>query len=161
MAIRNIRKYDDEILRKKAKRVDKFDDRLKQLLDDMAETMYQANGVGLAAPQVGILKRVVVIDIGDGLVELINPVIVEQEGEQVDVEGCLSIPDVLGEVKRPRKVKVEAQDRSGNKVELMGEDLMARAICHELDHLEGVLFIDKVIKFVDKEERDKREVKMP
>lgn len=161
MAIRNIRKYDDEILRKKAKKVDQFDDRLKQLLDDMAETMYQANGVGLAAPQVGILKRAVVIDIGEGIVELINPVIVEQEGEQVDVEGCLSIPNVLGEVKRPKKVKVEAQDRAGNKIELTGEDLMARAICHELDHLEGVLFIDKVIRFVDKDEKSKREVKRP
>ncbi|SHF20198.1 peptide deformylase [Caldanaerobius fijiensis DSM 17918] len=161
MAIRNIRIYDDEILRKKAKKVDQFDDRLKQLLDDMAETMYQANGVGLAAPQVGILKRAVVIDIGEGIVELINPVIVEQEGEQVDVEGCLSIPNVLGEVKRPKKVKVEAQDRAGNRIELTGEDLMARAICHELDHLEGVLFIDKVIRFVDKDEKSKREVKRP
>lgn len=155
MAIRNIRKYNDEILRKKSKKVEKFDERLKQLLNDMAETMYQANGVGLAAPQVGVLKRVVVIDTGDGLIELINPVIVEQEGEQIEVEGCLSIPDVLGEVKRPKKVKVYAQDRNGNNINVTGEDLLARAICHELDHLDGVLFIDKVIRFVDKEEQDK------
>lgn len=159
MAIRNIRKYGDEILRKKAKKVEKFDERLSQLLDDMAETMYQANGVGLAAPQVGILKRAVVIDVGEGLVELINPVIVEQEGEQVEVEGCLSVPDVLGEVKRPKMVRVEAQDRMGNKIELSGEDLMARAICHEVDHLDGVLFVDKVIRFVDKEEKKGREVR--
>ncbi|WP_026487202.1 peptide deformylase [Caldanaerobius polysaccharolyticus] len=155
MAIRNIRKYNDEILRKKSKKVEKFDERLMQLLSDMAETMYQANGVGLAAPQVGVLKRVVVIDTGDGLIELINPVIVEQEGEQIEVEGCLSIPDVLGEVKRPKKVKVNAQDRFGNNINVAGEDLLARAICHELDHLDGVLFIDKVIRFVDKNEQDK------
>jgi len=155
LAIRNIRKYNDEILRKKSKKVEKFDERLMQLLSDMAETMYQANGVGLAAPQVGVLKRVVVIDTGDGLIELINPVIVEQEGEQIEVEGCLSIPDVLGEVKRPKKVKVNAQDRFGNNINVAGEDLLARAICHELDHLDGVLFIDKVIRFVDKNEQDK------
>ena len=148
MAIRNIRKYGDEILRKKARDVTVFDDNLKTLLEDMAETMKDANGVGLAAPQVGILKKVVVIDVGNGLIELINPEIVFEEGEVVEVEGCLSIPGVNGEVARPQKVKVKAQDRNGKKIEIEGEDLLARALCHEIDHLNGILFVDKVIKFV-------------
>ncbi|HHW02937.1 MAG TPA: peptide deformylase [Thermoanaerobacterales bacterium] len=148
MAIRNIRKYGDEILRKKAREVTVFDDNLKILLEDMAETMKDAKGVGLAAPQVGILKRAVVIDVGDGLIELINPEIVFEEGEVVEVEGCLSIPGVNGEVARPKKVKVKAFDRNGNRIEVEGEDWLARALCHEIDHLNGILFIDKVIKFV-------------
>ncbi|MDK2877661.1 MAG: peptide deformylase [Thermoanaerobacteraceae bacterium] len=148
MAIRNIRKYGDEILRKKARDVTVFDDNLKTLLEDMAETMKDANGVGLAAPQVGILKKVVVIDVGNGLIELINPEIVFEEGEVVEVEGCLSIPGVNGEVVRPQKVKVKALDRNGKKIEIEGEDLLARALCHEIDHLNGILFVDKVIKFV-------------
>ncbi|AYO30402.1 peptide deformylase [Biomaibacter acetigenes] len=148
MAIRNIRKYGDEILRKKARDVTVFDDNLKTLLEDMAETMKDANGVGLAAPQVGILKKVVVIDVGNGLIELINPEIVFEEGEVVEVEGCLSIPGVNGEVARPQKVKVKALDRNGKKIEIEGEDLLARALCHEIDHLNGILFVDKVIKFV-------------
>jgi len=143
MAIRKIRKLGDEVLRKKSKKVTIFDEKLKQLLEDMAETMRWANGVGLAAPQVGILKRVVVIDVGEGLIELVNPEIVAKEGEVLDIEGCLSIPGVTGEVARPKKVKVRAQNREGEFFEIEGEDLLARALCHEIDHLDGILFIDK------------------
>jgi len=151
MAIRKIRKYGDEILRKKSRPVEVFDKRLAMLLEDMAETMANAQGIGLAAPQIGVLRRVVVIDVGDGLLELINPEIVERQGEVVDVEGCLSIPEVAGEVARPRKVKVRAYDRNGKMFEIEGEDLLARAFCHEIDHLDGILFVDKVIKFVKSE----------
>lgn len=148
MAIRNIRKYGDDILRKKAKEVTVFDDKLKTLLNDMAETMKDAKGVGLAAPQIGILRKVVVIDVGEGLIELINPEIVFEEGEAVEVEGCLSIPGINGEVARPQKVKVKAMDRNGKIFEIEGEDFLARALCHEIDHLNGILFVDKAIKFV-------------
>ncbi|HOQ37295.1 MAG TPA: peptide deformylase [Acetivibrio sp.] len=154
MAIRIIREEGDEVLRKKSKEVDVIDDKIKTLLSDMAETMYAANGVGLAAPQVGILKRVVVIDVGEGLMELINPVIVKQEGEQTEVEGCLSIPGVAGEVKRPAKVLVEALNRDGEKIKVEGQGLLAVALCHEIDHLDGILFIDKVIRFIDRNEKD-------
>lgn len=146
MALREIVQIGDPILRKKAKKVEKIDDRLIQLLDDMAETMYHADGVGLAAPQVGVLKRVAVIDIGDGIIELINPEIIETSGEQIDAEGCLSVAGETGEVKRPYVVKVRAQDRHGNTFEIEGEELLARAFCHEIDHLDGVLFVDKVEK---------------
>jgi peptide deformylase len=145
MAIRIIRKDDDEILRKVSKKVDIIDDRIKTLLDDMRDTMYDANGVGLAAPQVGVLRRVVVVDIGEGLIELINPVIVYESGQQTDEEGCLSLPGKNGEVCRPQKVIVRAQDREGNTFEITGEGLLARAFCHEVDHLNGILFTDKVI----------------
>lgn len=155
MAVRFIREDGDEVLRKVSKRVDTIDERLKVLLGDMAETMYAANGVGLAAPQVGVLKRVVIVDVGEGLIELINPEIVKQEGEQIDVEGCLSIPGVAGEVKRPAKVVVEAQNREGEKITVEGEELLAVALCHEIDHLDGVLFKDKVIRFIDKDEMEK------
>lgn len=146
LALRTIRKKGDEILYKKSKEVVKFDERLSELLDDMYETMKAADGVGLAAPQVGILKRCVVIDIGEEKIELINPVIVSSEGEQVCQEGCLSVPDVWGDVKRPKKVKVSAFDRNGKKFEREGEDLLAVAMCHEIDHLNGELFDDKIIK---------------
>lgn len=146
MALRTIRKKGDEILYKKSKEVVNFDKRLSELLDDMYETMKNADGVGLAAPQVGILKRCVVIDIGDGKIELVNPVIVKSEGEQVGQEGCLSVPDVWGDVKRPKKVTVLAFDRNGKKIEQQGEDLLAVALCHEIDHLNGELFDDKIIK---------------
>lgn len=152
MAIRFIREDGDEVLRKKSKEVEVIDDRIKTLLSDMAETMYVANGVGLAAPQVGVLKRVVVIDVGEGLLELINPVIVNQDGEQVDVEGCLSIPGVAGEVKRPAKVLVEALNPDGEKITVEGQELLAVALCHEIDHLDGVLFTDKVVRFIDRNE---------
>lgn len=146
MALREIKLYQqDEVLRKKSKVVDEINDKILQLLDDMLETMYHANGVGLAAPQVGILKRIVVIDVGDGPIELINPEIVDSKGEQEEVEGCLSIPGLSGKVKRPQWVKVRALNRKGEKIELEGTDLLAIALCHEIDHLDGVLYIDKVI----------------
>lgn len=147
MALRNIRNYNEEdtILRKKSKVVKIIDEKTQILLADMADTMYQANGVGLAAPQIGILKRLVVIDVGEGLIKLINPVILERSGEQQDMEGCLSVPDISGEVLRPQKVRIKAQDENGNYFELEGTDLLARAFCHELDHLDGILFIDKTL----------------
>jgi len=159
MALRKIRIYEDEILRKKSKTVEKFDKRLHDLLDDMKETMYEANGIGLAAPQVGILKRAIVVDPGDGAIELVNPQIEYSEGSAVDVEGCLSVPNVWGEVERPQKVVVKAQDRFGNEFRLEAEGLLARAVCHEIDHLDGILFIDKVIRFVTEEEVEKKRSK--
>lgn len=151
MALRRITNYKtDEVLRKKSKYVDKVDKKLIDLLDDMIETMYHAEGVGLAAPQVGILKRVVVIDIGEGLIKLINPKIIEQEGKQQEREGCLSIPGITGEVIRPNRVKVKAMDEKGKNIELEGIGLLARAFCHEIDHLNGILFIDKVIQGTEK-----------
>lgn len=146
MALRNIRKHGDEVLRKKSRVVEKIDDRLQLLLDDMLDTMYENNGVGLAAPQVGILKRVVVIDIGEGPVFLINPEIIEQEGSYIDEEGCLSIPGEAGDVERPYRVKVKALNREGKEIIVEGEELMARALCHEIDHLNGILFVDKIIE---------------
>ncbi len=131
------------MLRKKSRPVTKFDDRLATLLDDMAETMYAAEGVGLAAVQVAVLRRAIVIDIGEGLVELINPEILETEGEQCAEEGCLSIPNEYYETIRPEKVKVRAQDRHGAWHEYEGEGLLARCFCHEIDHLDGILFLDR------------------
>ena len=138
MALRKIVQIGDEVLTKKAKKVEKIDEKIIELLDDMAETMYHSEGVGLAAPQIGILKRVVVIDIGDGLLELINPEIVSVEGEQIGDEGCLSVVGKMGVVKRPYKVTVRAYNREGEYFEITGEEFLARAFCHELDHLEGV-----------------------
>lgn len=152
MAIRNVVKEGDDVLRKKARHVIEFNKRLHTLLDDMAETMYATNGVGLAANQVGILRRVVVIDIGEGLIELINPEIVEKSGEQQEVEGCLSSPGEYGITRRPMRVKVEAFDRFGNEVAYKGEGLLARAFCHEIDHLDGVLFKDKVVRMLSPDE---------
>ncbi|MEE1225438.1 MAG: peptide deformylase [Clostridia bacterium] len=149
MAIREIRVKDDEILYKKCKEVVKFDEKLHILLDDMYETMKEHDGVGLAAPQVGIIKRVVVIDVGDGKIELINPVIIEESGVQNGAEGCLSVPKVFGEVERPMYVKVRAQDRNGEWFEIDGEELKARAFCHEIEHLEGKLFLDRVTRFIE------------
>ena len=145
MAIRNIRISTDEGLRKKCKEVKELTPNLLTLLDDMADTMYEANGVGLAAPQVGILKRAVVIDIGEGLVELINPEILETSGSQIDDEGCLSVPGKYAPVDRPNYVKVKAMDRDGKEFIIEGEELMARALCHEIDHLDGILYIDKAL----------------
>ncbi|MBQ3031500.1 MAG: peptide deformylase [Anaerotignum sp.] len=145
MAIRTIRISTDEVLRKKCKVVKEITPNLLTLLDDMADTMYDANGVGLAAPQVGILKRVVVIDIGEGLVELINPEILETSGSQIDDEGCLSVPGKYAPVDRPYYAKVKAMDRDGNEFIIEGEELMARALCHEIDHLDGILYIDKAL----------------
>lgn len=146
MAIRNIRRIGDDVLRKKSKPVEKIDDRIKILIEDMIDTMYESEGVGLAAPQVGVLKRLVVIDVGDGPMVLINPEIVKTEGAYVDIEGCLSIPGESGEVERPEKVTVRAMDENGVVREIEGEELLARAFCHELDHLDGILYVDKVIK---------------
>ena len=143
MALRNIVKEGDEVLRKKCRAVDKIDDRILTILDDMAETLYDSGGVGLAAPQVGILRRIVVIDVGEGLIELINPEIIEKDGEVSDSEGCLSIPGKYGEVVRPAYVKVKALNRQGEEAEYEGTELLARAFCHEIDHLDGILYIDR------------------
>ncbi|NLN49939.1 MAG: peptide deformylase [Clostridiales bacterium] len=143
MAIRNIRVNGDEILRKISKRVDVIDSRIITLLDDMEETMRNAEGVGLAAPQVGVLRRVVMVDVGEGLIELINPVIVYESGEQFRKEGCLSVPGKFGIVKRPEEIIVRALNRNGETFEIKGNELLSTAICHEIDHLNGILFIDK------------------
>ena len=142
MAIRKIVTEPDSFLRQTSKAVEEITPRICRLLDDMADTMYAADGVGLAAVQVGILRRVVVIDTGDGLMELINPRIVEQSGEQDGMEACLSVPGKHAFIKRPRFVRVQAQDRSGEWKEYSGEGLTARAFCHELAHLDGQLYID-------------------
>lgn len=144
MAIRKIKTENDPILRKKSRKVENFDERLCILLDDMAQTMYDAEGVGLAAVQVGVLRRVVVIDVGDGLIELINPEIIEEEGTQVVQEGCLSLPGKRACTIRPNSVKVRAQNRNGKWCLYKGEDLKSRCFCHEIDHLDGILFIDKL-----------------
>ena len=160
MALRNIRLEGDEILRKKCREVEKIDERILTLLDDMKETMYHANGIGLAAPQIGILKKVVVIDIGEdgpGYLELINPEITAMDGLQSSIEGCLSVPGRYGEVPRPEKVVVSYTDRNGDGYELNAEGLLATCICHELDHLDGNLFIDRATKFYTKDELEKGE----
>lgn len=145
MAIRNIREYGDEVLTKKCKEVTEVTPRIRELIEDMLETMYEANGVGLAAPQVGILKRIVVIDTtGEDPHILINPRIVETSGEQTGPEGCLSVPGKSGIVTRPNYVKAVAMDVNGKPVELEGTELLARAICHELDHLDGHIYVEKV-----------------
>ena len=146
MAVRNIVKMGDPMLNKVSRPVEKFDQKLHTLLDDMAETMRMAEGCGLAAVQVGILRRVCIVAAGAGLVELINPKIVGQSGRQEECEGCLSCPNTWGVTSRPMSVIVEAYDRNGNKFRIKGEDLKARAFCHEIDHLDGVLFTQKVIR---------------
>ncbi len=148
MALRTVVKVGDEILRKKCREVTKFDEKLGELLDDMYETMMANNGVGLAGPQVGMMRRIAVVDIRDnkhGRIELINPVIEHQGGSQTGPEGCLSLPNEVREVERPMTVTVRAQDRHGNEFTLTGEAMLARALCHEIDHLDGVLFIDKAV----------------
>jgi len=151
MALRNILKIDEDadILRKKSREIQVIDNKILTLLDDMRETMEKAGGVGLAAPQVGVLKRAVVINIGEGLIEFINPVIVYQKGEQCNEEGCLSIPGKSGKVNRPQKVIVRAQNRKGETFELDAEDLLAIACCHEIDHLNGIVYTDKVIEMCE------------
>lgn len=147
MAIRNIRVDDDPILRKKSREVTEFNDRLFELLDDMKETMYHSGGVGLAGPQVGVLKRVVVMDVSEErneFIELINPQITYEEGEQTGNEGCLSLPGLYGVVTRPNIVKVKAQNRDGKWCLYKGEALKARCFCHEIDHLDGILYKDKL-----------------
>ena len=146
MAIRNIVKLGDDVLRKVCRTQMTFDDKLATTLDDMAETMYKAEGVGLAAPQIGILRRYCVVDVGDGIIELVNPVIESMSGEQTGEEGCLSIPNRYESVTRPMNVTVRAQDRKGNSFTITAEGFKARALCHEIDHLDGILYIDKTDK---------------
>lgn len=149
MAIRQIRMVEDEILRKKCRPVEEVNEPIRRLLNDMADTMYDTkNGAGLAAPQVGILKRLVVIDMGQGLIKLVNPVIVKQEGIQEVIEGCLSIPGVTGRLQRPAKITVEALNENGENIRLEGTGELAKCFCHELDHLDGVLFTDKVTEYI-------------
>lgn len=149
MALRQVRQDGDPVLRKKAKHVPEITEKVLILIEDMIDTMYESNGVGLAAPQVGILKRIVVIDIGDGPIIMINPEIMESKGEQEEVEGCLSVPGLSGLVKRPAKVKVKYTDEQGEEKTLVGKELLAVACCHELDHLDGILFTDKVTEYVE------------
>ena len=146
MALRRVTKMGEPVLRKVCKPVKKFDDKLGQLLDDMVDTMYHEDGVGLAAPQVGILKRVFVVDVGEGIIEVINPEILETSGTQTDIEGCLSVVGINEPVTRPNYVKLKAQDRNGNEFIVEGTELLARAFLHENDHLDGILFVDRVEK---------------
>ncbi len=152
MALREIMKFGDDILRKKCRPVTAFDDKLATLLDDMVQTLSSADGVGLAAPQVGILRRAVVIDIrdGKGTLELVNPEIISSEGSQLGDEGCLSAPGEWCKVERPMRVTVKALDRTGKEFTVKGEGLLARALCHEVDHLDGILFIDRVKQAIPK-----------
>ena len=152
MGLRKILTDKEPALHKVCKPVTAFDSKLHKLLDDMAETMADANGVGLAAPQVGILRRVVVVDTGEEVLELINPSLVETDGEQVGPEGCLSVPGKYGLVKRPYTAKVRAQDRDGEWFEVEGEDLIARCFCHELDHLDGIVYTEVMDRFLTEEE---------
>ncbi|WP_089610130.1 peptide deformylase [Dehalobacterium formicoaceticum] len=145
-AVYEIVKIGDPLLREKAKKVPKVNANIEKLLDNMADTMRAADGVGLAAPQIGISKCVVVIDVGEGLIELINPEIIAQEGHELDAEGCLSVPDMQGKVMRALKVTVKGLDRRGQDVHITGEGLLARALQHEIDHLHGVLFVDRMVK---------------
>lgn len=144
MAVRNIRQLGDEILKKKCREIREVTPRIQELIDDMLETMYEANGVGLAAPQVGVLKRVVVIDIGEGPIVLINPRLMESSGEQTGEEACLSVPGKYGIVTRPMNVKIEAWNEDMERMELEGDDLLARAFCHEIEHLDGHMYVEKV-----------------
>lgn len=149
MALRQIRLCDDPILRKKSKEVEVVDDKIRDILNDMAETMYNTeNGAGLAAPQVGILKRLVVIDMWQGIIKLINPKIIKKEGIQEVIEGCLSSPNVFGKLKRPYKVIVQALNENGKEIELIGTGDLAKCFCHEIDHLDGILFTDLVIEYI-------------
>ena len=156
MALRNIVKDGDPVLLKKSREVQKFDQRLHTLLDDMKETLYESGGVGLAGVQVGVLRRVAVIDVGEGLIEFINPKIVEKKGLHKVVEGCLSFPDQYGIVERPVYVKAEYFDRFGKKHIVEGEDLFAQAMCHEFDHMDGVVFKSKVLRMLSPEELEQR-----
>lgn len=156
MAIRKIVKLGmdgEDILAKKCRPVGEMNQRTLDILEDLIDTLYESGGVGLAAPQIGILRRMAVIDIGDGLIELIDPEIIKTSGEQTDVEGCLSYPEHWGIVTRPNKVTVRAADRNGKVREIVGEELLARALCHEIDHLDGHMFIEKVEEWVDPDEQ--------
>lgn len=151
MALRKIRTEEDEILRKISRPVDSVTDKIRVLIEDMIETMNHANGVGLAAPQVGVLKRIIIVDVGDGPIPMINPVIVTTDGIQEGMEGCLSVPGKSGTVVRPNYVKVEYWNEDGETCTIEGEELFARAICHEVDHLDGKLYIDIATDLVTEE----------
>lgn len=157
MGLRKILTDREPALHKTCRPVEKFDRRLHHLLDDMAQTLTDANGVGLAAPQVGILRRAVVVDTGEEILELVNPTLVETSGEQTGAEGCLSVPNHYGLVKRPAYAKVRAQDRDGNWFEVEGEGLIARCFCHELDHLDGILYTQVMERFLTEEELEREE----
>ena len=152
MGIRKILTVKDPALHKVCKPVEKFDAKLHKLLDDMAETLEEANGVGLAAPQIGILRRIVIVDTGEEILELVNPTMVETSGEQEGAEGCLSVPGKYGIVKRPYYATVRAQDRFGEWFEVQGEELIARCFCHELDHLDGIVYTEVMERFLTEEE---------
>lgn len=152
MGLRKILTYKDPALHKVCRPVEKFDWRLHKLLNDMTDTLAEANGVGLAAPQVGILRRVVIVDTGEEILELVNPELVETSGEQRGAEGCLSVPGKYGLVKRPNYAKVRAQDRNGEWFEAEGEELIARCFCHELDHLDGIVYTEVMERFLTEEE---------
>lgn len=152
MGIRKIMTVKEPCLHKVCRPVEKFDGKLHKLLDDMKETLLDANGVGLAAPQVGILRRVVVVDTGEEMMELVNPELLETSGEQEGAEGCLSVPGKYGLVKRPMVAKVRAQDRDGNWFEVEGEELIARCFCHEIDHLDGIVYTEVMERFLTEEE---------
>ncbi|MDR7856391.1 peptide deformylase [Tissierella sp.] len=154
MALREIRISGDPILRKKSKAITEVTERIKILLDDMVDTMNEAEGVGLAAPQIGILRRAVVIDVGEGPIKLLNPELIEVKGQVIDIEGCLSVPGRSGTVDRPEWVRIKYMDVEGNEKHLEGNGLLARAICHEIDHLDGILYTDKIIDEVVLEEDD-------
>jgi peptide deformylase len=157
MGLRRILTDKEPALHKVCKPVTSFDQKLHKLLDDMTETLIDSNGVGLAAPQVGILRRVVLVDTGEGILELINPELIETDGEQVGPEGCLSVPGKYGLVKRPYYAKVRAQDREGNWYEAEGEELIARCFCHELDHLDGIIYTQVMDRFLTDEELERDE----
>lgn len=162
MAVRTIREEGDPLLRKKSREIEEVDDRVRELLDDMYETLkVSKDGIGIAAPQVGVLKRAIVIDLsdegGEGPYKLINPKIVKAKGEQVCTEGCLSVPGVLGDVIRPAEVWVEALNENGEKVTIKGKEIMAVVLSHEIDHLDGILFIDKATTFYDTEDTEETE----
>ena len=157
MGLRKILNDKDPALHKVCKPVEKFDWKLHKLLDDMRDTLAEANGVGLAAPQVGILRRVVIVDTGEEILELVNPTMLETDGEQEGIEGCLSVPGKYGLVKRPYHAKVRAQDRDGNWYEAEGEELIARCFCHELDHLDGIVYTQVMERFLTEKELEEYE----
>ncbi len=158
MALREIRLDGDPILRKTSKEITEINDRIKVLLDDMVETMIDANGVGLAAPQIGVLRRAIVVDIGDSPIKAINPEIIEQDGEITDLEGCLSVPGYSGTVQRPESIKVKFMDENGDSKVIEAKGLAARIFCHEIDHLDGILYTDKALEVLENKDLEEEEV---